>query len=357
MQPNPTIHRPVPGPAGLCGVPKAPGSRPASGPQPAARRFLGAATLRACGPARPDRPAAGDRWWPWLLASAALHGLAAAALVLCAVVAGPAPEPPLAVIGHVDLGELGGLGDGIPAGGDGLAGGLDGAARGTAEALPAAAAAPDPETVARADPGPPAEPTPQPVSEPLAAPGPAPAPRTPPSRPRAVPKARPKPPAPRPQPPGPPPAQPGTAEADHVSATGTGSGARAGDGPGRGLAGEGPGKGPTAGAGPGGSGEGRGDGGLSVGEFGRGDGPRFRHRSPLRYPDGAKRAGQEGKVRLRLDIDAEGVLRNVSVVEHTGLEFVEEALRAIKASTYYPAMRQGRPEACHALLTIRFAQG
>jgi protein TonB len=123
------------------------------------------------------------------------------------------------------------------------------------------------------------------------------------------------------------------------------------------MAGEGPGKGLTPGSGPGGTGDGRGDGGLYVGEFGQGDGPRFRHRSPLRYPDAAKRAGVEGKVRLRLDIDAEGVLRNVAVVEHSGLEFVEEALRAIKASTFYPARRQGRSEACNALLTIRFALG
>uniref|UniRef100_I2PYZ0 TonB family protein n=1 Tax=Desulfovibrio sp. U5L TaxID=596152 RepID=I2PYZ0_9BACT len=356
MQPNPTTHLPVPGPAGLGGVPNALRPRPAPALQTAVPGRLGAAAFRDCGPARPGRPTAGDRWWPWLLASTLLHGLAAAAIALCAVVAGPAPEPPLTVIGHVDLG---GLGDGGPAGGDGLAGGLDGAARETAEALPAEGAVPAPETVARNEPGPPVEPTPEPQPGPASRPGPAPAPapRTPPPKPQAGLKARPKAPAARPQPPGPPPAQPGAAEADHVSATGTGSGARAGDGPGRGLSGEGPGKGLTAGAGPGGNGDGRGEGGLSVGEFGQGDGPRFRHRSPLRYPDGAKRAGQEGKVRLRLEIDAEGVLRNVSVLEHTGLEFVEEALRAIKASTYYPAMRQGRPEACHALLTIRFAQG
>jgi protein TonB len=59
---------------------------------------------------------------------------------------------------------------------------------------------------------------------------------------------------------------------------------------------------------------------------------------------------------MRLRIDADGVLRDVSVVEHSGLEFVDEALRAVKASSYHPAMRQGRPIPCNALLPIRFKQ-
>ncbi|WP_254845382.1 energy transducer TonB [Desulfovibrio sp. DV] len=298
------------------------------------------------------RPTAGTQWWPWLLASVALHGLVAAALVVCALVAGPAPEPPLTVIGHMDLG---GLDGGGPAGGDGQDSGLDGAAREPAVAAPAESPPAAQGTVTRTETGPPAEPAAQPIPEPTAAP--APPPLTPPAKQPATPKARPKTLAAKAQPAGPPPIQPATAEAGHVSDTGTGSGANAGEGSGQGLSGEGPGKGLTPGAGPGGNGDGRGNGGMYVGEFGRGDGPRFRHRSPLRYPDAAKRTGQEGKVRLRLEIDAEGVLRNVSVMEHTGLEFVEEALRAIRSSTYYPAMRQGRPEACNALLTIRFALG
>ncbi|KHK01482.1 Ferric siderophore transport system, periplasmic binding protein TonB [Desulfovibrio sp. TomC] len=294
------------------------------------------------------------------MASAGLHGLVAAALVVCAVLAGPAPEPPLAVIGHFDLG---GLDGGGPVGGDGQDSGLDGAARTatavspTEAATSVEAAAPTSQPSARTETDPPAEPTPQPIPEPPAVPTPDLDRRTPPPKPRATTKAHPKAVAARAQPAGPPSAQPAETEAGHVSATGTGSGANAGEGNGQGRLGEGPGKGLTPGAGPGGNGDGQGHGGMYVGEFGRGDGPTFRHRSPLRYPDAARRTGQEGKVRLRLEIDAEGVLRNVSVVEHTGLEFVEEALRAIKASTFYPAKRQGRPEPCHALLTIRFALG
>ena len=350
MQLNPPANAPTPGPAGCCDVPNALRPRPAAASQTALARDM--AALRDWALARPVKPAAGGQWWPWLLASATLHGLVAAALVVCALVAGPPPEPSLAVIGHMDLG---GLDGGGPADGDGQDSGLDGAAREPAVAATAKSPPAVPETATSTETGQPAKAAAQPIPEPTAAP--APFPLTPPAKQQATPKARSKTLAAKAQPAGPPPTQPATAEAGHVSDTGTGAGANAGEGSGQGLSGEGPGKGLTPEAGPGGNGDGRGNGGMYVGEFGRGDGPKFRHRSPLRYPDAAKRTGQEGRVRLRLEIDAEGVLRNVSVMEHTGLEFVEEALRAIRSSTYYPAMRQGRPEACNALLTIRFALG
>lgn len=363
MQPSHDANVPVPDPVGLCDVASEPRSWTVPTPQTAGSLSLEVTSLRACGLGRPDEPTSGNRRWLCLLASAALHGLVAAALVVCALIAGPASEPPLAVIGHFDLT---GLDGGGPAGGDGQDSGPDGAAREAAAAATIEAAAPTPQPVARTETTPsaeltpqpipesPAEPTLQPIPEPTAVPAPDLA-RQPPPKPRATPKARPKALAAKPQPSGPPLTQ--SVVAEHVSATGTGSGANAGEANGQGRSGEGPGKGLTPGTGPGSNGDGQGNGGMYVGEFGRGDGPTFRHRSPLRYPDAAKRTGQEGKVRLRLEIDAEGVLRKVSVVEHTGLEFVEEALRAIKASTFYPAKRQGRSEACHALLTIRFALG
>jgi len=370
MQCNPSASVPVPDPAGGHGVPVALGRRPPGAVSLAHSVSVdGELAIRDFGLARQNKPTAAGRWWPWLLASAALHGLVLGLLIVCVRLTGPTSEPPLMVIGSINLA---GLGGGEPSGGDGLEGGLDGAARETAVAASDQAAGPAPATVARTEAGPtPAQtieqspdPTsahsPLPVAASLDAPPPDLAPRTPPPKQQPRPKAQAR---PKPlrnsldakiQPAGLPAAPPATA--DHVSAAGVGSGATsAGEGPGRGLFGDGRGKGLTMGEGTGGNGDGRGDGGLSVGEFGQGDGPKFRHRSPLRYPDGAKRAGQEGKVRLRLEIDAEGVLRNVTVVEHTGLQFVEEALRAIKASTFYPAKRQGRSEACRALLTIRFA--
>ncbi len=129
-----------------------------------------------------------------------------------------------------------------------------------------------------------------------------------------------------------------------------------GPGQGAGLAGDGPGKGQGLGQGPagnGGEGPGGGGGGY-VGRFGQGDGPRFRHRVAPRYPDAAKRANKEGQVVLQLAIDAQGTLLKVEVLVQNGLEFVEEAVRALRASSFLPASRHGQPIPCLATLAIHF---
>ncbi len=118
----------------------------------------------------------------------------------------------------------------------------------------------------------------------------------------------------------------------------------------------GPSQGPGS-AGAGGSGPGGGGGGDYVGQFGQGDGPTFRHRCLPRYPDEARSGNQEGRVVLRLFIDAGGILRDVEVLEHSGLDFVAEAVRAIRASSFFPAKRQGQPVPCRAVLAIRFKLG
>ena len=376
MQLNPSVNVSIPTSAGRSDASNARVCWPESASKPSCVCWRGPTVVWDGDLIGPVKPTVTGRRWPWLLASAALHGVVLATFFVCAMLPDPTLEPPLMVIGSINLS---GLGGGEPAGGDGLESGLDGgqggAAQETVTAPPAKAPSASPVTVAPTE----IEPTlaqttaqtperlPEPTSQSVPQPQPQPVPelasRTPPPKPQASPKPqatskpRPQTPVAKEQRSGSPATPPATVAANPLASKGTGDGTSAGDGVGRGLSGEGPGKGLIPGAGAGGNGDGRGDGGLYVGEFGQGDGPKFRHRSPLRYPDAAKRAGQEGKVRLRLDIDAEGVLRNVAVVEHTGLEFVEEALRAIKASTFYPAKRQGRSEACNALLTIRFALG
>lgn len=89
-------------------------------------------------------------------------------------------------------------------------------------------------------------------------------------------------------------------------------------------------------------------------KFGSGLGPRFRRKVLPKYPDRAKRLGKEGRVLLRLSIDANGRLNHVEVLKHDGFGFDKEAVRAVKQSTYRPAMQSGRPVACRAMLPIRF---
>jgi periplasmic protein TonB len=89
----------------------------------------------------------------------------------------------------------------------------------------------------------------------------------------------------------------------------------------------------------------------SVGALG---GPQFIERSVPRYPRMAQRLGVEGSVLLRLAIDASGKLNRVEVVTGAGNGFDEEAVQAVNRSTFAPAVRNGRPVSCLALLKIRF---
>lgn len=88
--------------------------------------------------------------------------------------------------------------------------------------------------------------------------------------------------------------------------------------------------------------------------FGSDGGPKFKQRVRTRYPRMAIRMGQEGTVILRLAIGALGQLLDVEVVTSAGLSLDEAAIRAIQASTFHPATRQGQPVASLALLPIRF---
>jgi protein TonB len=83
-------------------------------------------------------------------------------------------------------------------------------------------------------------------------------------------------------------------------------------------------------------------------------GPQFLRRSLPQYPRLARRLGVEGTVTLRLAIDASGKLSGVEVIQSAGHGFDEEALRAVQQSSFAPAVREGRPIACLALLQIRF---
>ncbi len=101
-------------------------------------------------------------------------------------------------------------------------------------------------------------------------------------------------------------------------------------------------------------GEGRAGQGPSDLFFGTGDGPRFLTKSLPRYPRLARELGKEGTVLLQLTINERGQLMNVEVLRSAGSDFDEEAVRAVKNSTFKPAVRGGKPIMCRARLPIRF---
>jgi protein TonB len=94
--------------------------------------------------------------------------------------------------------------------------------------------------------------------------------------------------------------------------------------------------------------------GSSASIFGGSGGPGFVKRVLPRYPLLAREMGREGTVMLSLSIDEHGVLQEAQIVEGAGLGFDEEALRAIQASRFRPAVRNGQPIASRALLPVRF---
>lgn len=88
--------------------------------------------------------------------------------------------------------------------------------------------------------------------------------------------------------------------------------------------------------------------------FGADGGPRFKRRVRTRYPRLAQLLGYEGTVILRLTIDAAGLLDDVEVIGATVTDLADAAILAVRASTFFPAMRDGLPVASRAILPIRF---
>jgi len=84
------------------------------------------------------------------------------------------------------------------------------------------------------------------------------------------------------------------------------------------------------------------------------EGPDFIIKTQPRYPRLARRLGQEGTGVLRLNLEAFGRLRDITVISGAGTGLDEEAIRAVQQSTFFPAVRAGRPVDSLALLTIRF---
>jgi periplasmic protein TonB len=93
-----------------------------------------------------------------------------------------------------------------------------------------------------------------------------------------------------------------------------------------------------------------------VGEvaFGSASGPSFMQRVLPAYPMVARRFNREGKVVLRLTIDAVGSLLSVEVLQDPGYGFAAAAVDAVKRSRFLPARHEGRPVTAKAILPVRF---
>jgi TonB family protein len=82
--------------------------------------------------------------------------------------------------------------------------------------------------------------------------------------------------------------------------------------------------------------------------------PRFIHRELPVYPFLARKLGKEGKVVLRLALDEKGKLQGIDTVETSGFGFADAASRAIRKSTFEPAISNGVAVSSRVLVPIRF---
>jgi protein TonB len=89
-------------------------------------------------------------------------------------------------------------------------------------------------------------------------------------------------------------------------------------------------------------------------QFGGPNGPQFLHREIPEYPLYARRRRKEGKVLLLLHVTEQGRLTSVEVVEASDPVFIGPSLKAVKKSTFTPAIRNGAYVAVKTLLPIRF---
>lgn len=94
--------------------------------------------------------------------------------------------------------------------------------------------------------------------------------------------------------------------------------------------------------------------GVINAEFGTAHGPKFIHREIPVYPQIARRLGKEGKVTLRLTVNEKGELIHIEIIEGAPYGFTESAIEAVKKSKFSPAIRNGKPVACRAILPVKF---
>jgi len=88
--------------------------------------------------------------------------------------------------------------------------------------------------------------------------------------------------------------------------------------------------------------------------FGTREGPNFKSKVMPEYPRQALQFNKEASVLLMLTIDMNGQLTNVEIVKGAAYGFTESAIKAVRSSTYKPAMKNGKPVMAKALLPVRF---
>ncbi len=115
------------------------------------------------------------------------------------------------------------------------------------------------------------------------------------------------------------------------------------------------GSGEAAGPSPSGSRDGSSFHGDAVeARLGTPNGPKFLRKVLPKYPRAARELGMEGTVVLEVTIDARGLPIRVEPVKRAGYGFEDEAIKALRNSTFAPARAGGEQVVCRVLVPVRF---
>jgi protein TonB len=77
--------------------------------------------------------------------------------------------------------------------------------------------------------------------------------------------------------------------------------------------------------------------------------------SPPIYPRASKRLGEEGVVKVRLDISVVGTTTHATIIQTSGFDRLDKAaLKAVKNWKFNPAIKGGRPVETSIDIPVRF---
>ena len=83
--------------------------------------------------------------------------------------------------------------------------------------------------------------------------------------------------------------------------------------------------------------------------------PRIASQTPLRYPEGARRAGAQGTTLLRVRVSADGTVAEIVIERSSGHpELDAAAAEAVGRWRFEPAWRRGQPVEVWIVLPVRF---
>ena len=83
--------------------------------------------------------------------------------------------------------------------------------------------------------------------------------------------------------------------------------------------------------------------------------PKLRRSIKPKYPKVSRERGEEGRIRLRLEINAKGLVEGVEIIASTGFKLLDDAaVKAVRSAEFIPARLAGEPVFSKAEISLEF---